>query len=77
MLCHYCCGYVFLYSSSSRMHVMNHHWSATKQHLHPQSVAEIGRHLVLPGDRIRQCGTSSGRLVHIMKELCQINYCSA
>ena len=22
-------------SSSSRMHVMNHNWSATKQHLHP------------------------------------------
>ena len=23
------------------MHVMNHNWSATKQRLHPQSVAEI------------------------------------
>jgi len=23
------------------MRVMNHNWSATKQHLHPQSVAEI------------------------------------
>ena len=47
-------------NSSSRMHVMNHNWSATKQRLHPQSVAEISRHLVLSGDRIRQCGTSSG-----------------
>ena len=47
-------------SSSSRMHVMNHNWSATKQRLHPQSVAEISRHSVLSGDRIRQCGTSSG-----------------
>ena len=28
-------------SSSSRMCVMNHSWSATKQRLHPQSVAEI------------------------------------
>jgi len=46
--------------SSSRMHVMNHNWSATKQRLHPQSVAEISRHSVLSGDRIRQCGTSSG-----------------
>ena len=27
--------------SSSRMCVMNHNWSATKQYLHPQSVAEI------------------------------------
>ena len=32
----------FIYfSSSSRMRVMNHNWSATKQRLHPQSVAEI------------------------------------
>jgi len=26
------------------MRVMNHNWSATKQRLHPQSVAEISRH---------------------------------
>jgi len=32
---------------------MNHNWSAMKQHLHPQSVAEIRRHSVLSGDRIR------------------------
>ena len=36
---------------------MNHNWSAMKQRLHPQSVAEISRHSVLSGDRIRQCGT--------------------
>jgi len=42
------------------MHVVNHNWSATKQHLYLQSVAEISRHSVLSGDRIRQCGTSSG-----------------
>jgi len=47
-------------SSSSRMHVMNHNWSARKQRLHPQSVAEISHHSVLSGDKIRQCGTSSG-----------------
>ena len=34
-------------SSSSRMRVMNHNWSATKQRLHRQSVAEISRHSVL------------------------------
>jgi len=28
-------------SSSSRMHVIYHNWSATKQRPHPQSVAEI------------------------------------
>ena len=47
-------------SSSSHMHVINHNWSATKQRLHLQSVAEISRHSVLSGDRIRQCETSSG-----------------
>ena len=50
---------VFL-SSSSRMRVMNHNWSATKQRLHLQSVAEISRHSVLSGDSIGQCETSSG-----------------
>ena len=47
-------------TSSSSMRFMSHNWSATKQHLHPQSVAEISRHSVLPGDSIRQCETSSG-----------------
>jgi len=47
-------------SSSSRMRVIYHNWSATKQRPHPQSVAEISRHSVLSGDRIRQCETSSG-----------------
>ena len=31
------------------MHFTSHNWSATKQHLHPQSVAEISRHSVLSG----------------------------
>jgi len=47
-------------SSSSRMHVVNHNWSAMKQHLHPLSVAKISHRSVLSGDRIRQCGTSPG-----------------
>ena len=34
-------------SSSSRMRVINHSWSATKQRPHPQSVAEISRQLCL------------------------------
>jgi len=37
---------------------MNHNLSATKQCLHPQSVAKIGRHSVLSGDRTQQCGRS-------------------
>ena len=39
-------------SSSSRMRVIYHNWSATKQRPHLQSVAEISRHSVLSGDRI-------------------------
>jgi len=46
--------------SASRMRVIYHKWSATKQRPHPQSVAEISHHSVLSGDRIRQCETSSG-----------------
>ena len=48
------------YLLTSRMHFMSHNSSATKQRLHPQSVAEISRHSVLSGDKIRQCETSSG-----------------
>ena len=52
---------VFYSSSSSRMRVINHNWSATKQRLHPQSVFIRDKPpLVLSGDRIRQCETSSG-----------------
>ena len=47
-------------SSSSRMRVIYHNWSAMKQRPHPQSVAEISHHSVLSGGRIRQCETSSG-----------------
>ena len=54
-----CCCLV-AYSFSFRMCVMNHNWSATKQHLDLQSIAEISRHSVLSGHRIRQCETSSG-----------------
>jgi len=48
-------SYTLYTSSFSRMRVINHNWSATKQRLHPQSVAEISRHSVLSGDRIRRC----------------------
>jgi len=53
-------GYWLPSTSSSRMRVIYHNWSATKQRPHPQSVAEISHHSVLSGDRIRQCETSSG-----------------
>jgi len=48
-----------MFQSSSRIHVMNHNWSARKQRLHLQSAARISRHSALSEDRIRQCGTSS------------------
>jgi len=54
------CELVVESSSSSRMRAINHNWSATKQRLHPRSVAEISRHSVLSGDSIRKCETSSG-----------------
>jgi len=53
-------SYIPAVNSSSHMRVMNHNWSATKQRLYPQILAEISRHSVLSGDRIRQCGTSYG-----------------
>ena len=48
---------IFIFSYACRG--INYNWSATKQRLHPQSVAEISRHSVLSGDRIRQCGTGT------------------
>jgi len=36
------------------MCVINHNWSATKQHLHPQSVAEISRHSVFYNNNTTQ-----------------------
>ena len=63
-------------SSSSRMHVINHNWSAIKQRLHPQSVAQISHHSVLSGDRIRQCGTLS-RSCHKDTDQCKSPFPSA
>ena len=56
---HQCRMPIIQSSSSSRMRVMNHNWSARKQRLHLQSAAGISRHSVLSGDRIRQFGASS------------------
>ena len=48
------------YDVLSRMHVMNHNWSARIQYLHLQNAVWISHHSALSEDRIRQCGTSSG-----------------
>ena len=52
-------------------------WSATKQRLHPQSVAEINRHSVLSGDSIRQCETSSGSRHKDTDRVCKLPFRSA
>jgi len=59
------------------MRVINHNWSATKQRLHPQSVAEISRHSVLSGDRIRQCETSSACRHKTQISVCKSPFLSA
>ena len=50
---------VYLLFLVGPMRLMSHNWLARKQRLYPQSVADISRHSVLSGDRIRQCETSS------------------
>ena len=67
--------HISLFSSSSRMCIMNHNWSATKQRLHPKSIAEISRHSVLSGDRIRQCETSSGSRHKDSDQCLAISFC--
>ena len=42
------------------MRVMNHNWSATKQRLHPQSVAEISCHSFLSGTGFDNVGRRLG-----------------
>jgi len=44
------------------MRVNNRNWSATKQRLYLQSVAEISHHSVLSGDSIQQCDNANRAL---------------
>ena len=60
--------------SSSRMHVMNHNWSAMKQRLNPQSVAEISRHSVLPGTGFDNVGHRQGSVSVSHHFLLQVPY---
>ena len=55
-------------SSSSRMRVINHNWSATKQRLHPQSVAEISHHSVLSPVQFGKSGKTRLRNVLLRVE---------
>ena len=65
------------FRSSSHMRVINHNWSATKQHLHLQSVAEISRHSVLSGNRIRQVRHRLGLDTRTQISVCKSPFPSA
>jgi len=52
------------------MRVMNHNWSATKQRLHRQSVAEMSCHSVLSGDRIDNLGHRLGLTTRTQISVC-------
>ena len=59
------------------MHVMNHNWSATKQHLHPQSVAEISRHSVIVGTGFDNMGHRLGLATRTQISVCKTPFPSA
>jgi len=64
-------------SSSSRMCVIKHNWSATKQHLHPQSAAEISRHSVCQGTGFDNVGHRLGLATRIQISVCKSPFPSA
>ena len=63
--------------SSSRKDVMNHNWSAMKQRLHPQSVAEISCHSVLSGDRFDNVEHRLGLTTRTQISVCKSPFPSA
>ena len=64
-------------SSSSRMRVINHNWSATKQHLHQQSVAEISRHSFCQGTGFHNVGHRLGLTTRTQIGVCKSPFPSA
>jgi len=65
------------FTSSSRMHVTNHNWSATKQRLHPQSVAEINRHQFCQGTGFDNVGHRLGLATMTQISACKSPFPSA
>ena len=59
------------------MRVVNHNWSATKQRLHPQSVAEISRHLVLSLTGFDNVGHRLGLTTRTQISVCKSPFPSA
>jgi len=59
------------------MRVMNHSWSAMKQRLHPQSVAEISCHSVLSGTGFDNVGHRLGLATRTQITVCKSPFPSA
>ena len=59
------------------MRVMNHSWSAMKQRLHPQSVAEISCHSVLSGTGFDNVGHRLGLATRTQITVCKLPFPSA
>jgi len=59
------------------MRVTNYNWSATKQRLHPQSVAEISHHSVFSGDRIYNVEHRLGLATRTQISVCKSPFPSA
>jgi len=64
-------------SSSSRMRVVNHNWSATKQRLHLQSVAEINRRSVLLGDYLVSGSSLCDHITPLLHDGCRSSGCES
>jgi len=62
---------------TSHMRFMNHNWSATKQHLHPQSVAKISRHSFLSADRFDNVEHRLGLATRTQISVCKSPFPSA
>jgi len=62
-------GLTFAVSSSSRMRVIDHNWSATRQRLHPQSVAKSLARDGTSSATVRSWQTTAGCSTHVPKPL--------
>jgi len=66
-----------VWSSSSYIHVMNHNWSVTKQHLHPQSVAKIAAIQFCQGTGFENVGHRLGLATRTQISVCKSPFPSA
>ena len=64
-------------SSSSRMRVIYHNWSAMKQRPHPQSVAEISHHSFCQGTGFDNVSHHLGLATRTQISVCKLPFLSA